>query len=271
MIGELKKGKELIKKSAEGRSSKGGRYTSFISWKPDETKLLYFVTPIAEVPRVMMHNFVRKYVENEDGSTRETWMTFMCRKDAAWLEESGGECTLCDEIGHVAQERFAAVAVELEPVMDGKRITGVEVKYKAGTDSEGKAVQYPQVGLVVQGAGNFFHTLTALDDRRPVDDISWEITREGQKLDTKYIFYPVEHEPNLSSIKDSIPSLLDVLSNLGSAERYERELEGVSAADQPSYDTPKKRKASSDEGTDDIFSQMKQDLLAKSGEKLESY
>lgn len=235
-IGQLKTGKENIKRSAEsnGRTRNSSSYTPFLSWKNDEVKTLHFLTPIDEVPEVMLHQFVRKIVTDDTGNRRERWLTFMCRKDPAWREESNNKCPLCDEIGHKATKKFVALAVELEPVVDGKRITDVQVKYNPSVDKDGNEVDYPAIGLVVQGP-KFFGTLVAHDQKRDIADLSWEITREGERLATQYIFYPVDHKPDLSSVQQSIPNLLEIMEYLGSEEKYEKDLDGVRPEDQPNY------------------------------------
>lgn len=279
-IGELRRGSDLIRKSAE--SSGGGRYTPFITWGKDETKTVYFVTPLEEMSKVLMHQFVRKVVEDEDGDKRDLWLTFMCRKDAAWQGESHGKCQLCDEINHKATERFVALAVELEPEYDAdNEIISVKVKYRTGTNSDGAEVEYPQVGLVIQSARIFFTHLAAWDQKRPgiVERSSWEISSEGEKTQKQYHFFPVKNIiPDVDSIKEFIPSLESVLENLGSLERYNKELEGVRAEDQPKFGDDKKKKPSRNkktapsEDTETFFAQMQAELeKKKKKEDLESY
>lgn len=267
-LGEVRTGKKAI---LGDKKAKGGRFASYINWKDEDTKTLYFITPIDEVMRIMMHQFVKKVVETDDGGEKDIWLNFMCRKDPAWLDESGGECQLCDEIGHKAVEKVLAIAVEVEPVMDGKRFTGVEVKTHSGTDREGNEKEYPNVGIVTQSAHNFFQYLLTQSERRDISDTSWEITREGTGLTTKYNFYPVEFAPNLDDVIDHIPDLYDYVSDLGSAERYERELEGVKAEDQQVWGKGKGRRArsssSSTTGDQLLFDQMKEAIEKNKGTK----
>lgn len=269
-LGELRKGKDLITRTAEGSSRV--KRTSFISWKDGDTKSVYFITPIDEVPKVMMHNFVKKIVDTDEGGKRDTWLTFMCRKDPAWREESGGFCPLCDDIGHAATERFVALAVEVDPVLEGRKVTDVKIKYKEGKDHEGNEVQYPQVGLVIQSAKIFFKTLVALDQKgRDVNGISWDVTREGAGFNTNYLFYPIEAKPDLEPIDDYIVSLESILDSLGSVEKYE-ELDGVRAEDQPSFGGVSSN-SKKDDDTSEVFNDLKESLRKQKKEKVptESY
>ena len=109
--------------------SEGGRNSSYIAWKKGETKYVAFITPASDIPKVRFHQFVR--IPTDDGFR---WGTFMCRKDSSWLDDSKGECYLCDEIHHNAVTKYAAVAVELEPVTEGRRVKELNIKYKTGSN-----------------------------------------------------------------------------------------------------------------------------------------
>ena len=256
-IGELRVGSDRIIQTSEGKFR--GKLTPYISWKPDDTKAVFFLTSIEEIPKVIFHQFVRKFIEDEEGNSREIWMSFMCRKDPAWMSESQGECVLCDQIGHASTEKFVALAVEVEPKLNGKKVTGVDVKYRVGKNENGEEVELPNVGLIIQSSRNFFSTLVALDQKRDINDISFEITRQGESLDTKYVFWPIEYKPNLKGL--DIPTLKDVLEAMGSSERYERDLQGVLAEDQTSFgDRSKKKPSSKTENLGDVFSELKAQL-----------
>jgi hypothetical protein len=269
-MGELRAGKDLIKKSAEPGSRKGnnGGYTPFIGWKPDEVKSLFFITPIDEVPKVLMHEFVRKTVVDSNGVRKERWLTFMCRKDPAWRTESNNSCSLCDDIGHKATEKFVALAAEVDSTYDGKRLQGVKIKFNPGVDKDGNEVDYPAFGLVVKGP-KFFGTLVAHDAKRDVSELCWEITREGADLKTQYIFYPLDEKPDLSEVEEAIPNLNDILAYLGSQEKYDNDLEGVTAEDQPARFGEKAaaKKTVPADSPDLAFDQLKKQLDSK----VESY
>lgn len=259
-IGELKDSAEAL---ARGDGKGKARYAPFFYWKDNDTKTLFFLTPVQETKEVLLHRFVRKFITDDKGKRKEIYMTLMCRKDKAWLHESGGKCQLCDEINHKAESRIIALAVELEPQFDEKkRITGVDIQMVKRVTADGTEMEFPQVGLVVQSVNLFFGILRAFAQKRDIDETSWEITREGGGLDTKYVFYPIEHMPDLEPIKQYIPELKDVMENLGSLEAYEKSLDGVRSEDQVRYDKDEK-KSTPTADPNDLFENLKQKLAAE--------
>jgi hypothetical protein len=213
------------------KSGGGGKFTPWISWKPGDKKALFFVTPIAEVPKIRVHNFVE--IPTEDGSR---WGTFMCRKDPSWLEESGGFCKLCDEIGHKADFKYIALAVELDVVRDGKKVVSVKPMMKEVTREDGSTAEYPQVGLVLQSGRLFFNYLGGMNEQLgDVNDFSWEILRQGKGTDTSYTFVYHDIKPDLSEIQEMIPDLYDRLDEMGSKTTYETELANVEPGSQRTW------------------------------------
>jgi hypothetical protein len=160
----------------------------FISWRPGGVRWLYFLTPLEEIAQVRLHSYVRQLREGH-----ERWLTFMCRKDPAWLPESGGSCDLCDRIGHLARERFVALAVELEAEHKtlakgvlGRKIVRVFPRTREVLDEEGTKVNQPRIGLVAQAAYNFFRPLAALHLTDPLEEHTFEILREGKGKQTRF-------------------------------------------------------------------------------------
>jgi hypothetical protein len=233
----LRKGTEEIRKAAE--STGGGRFTPFIGWKDGDVKLIHFLTPAQEIPKVRLHTYVE--IPTDDGETR--YDTFVCRKDPAFREESGNTCKLCDEIGHTATERFMALAVELEPVREGKKIKAVNVAMREFTTREGEEKEVPQIGLIIQGAKNFFSYLGAYDEREELSDASFEVQREGGSTDTKYHFFPINAVPDLTDVE--IPTLESIIERMGSEEKYENDLEGVEPGSQKQWGKDNKKKSNS--------------------------
>lgn len=212
----LRKGTDEIRKAEK---SGGGKYTSFIGWKDGDTKLVYFVTPAEEIPKLKLHAFVEIPYEDSDGNEATRYDTLVCRKDPAFREESNNTCDLCDRVGHTPTEKFVALAVELEAIKDGKKIKGVTPLMRTYTDRDDNEVEVPQVGLVIQASRNFFAPYVAWDTRKELSETSFEIERDGASTDTKYYFFPIDSKPDLEGLE--IPELLDVIENMGSEEKYE--------------------------------------------------
>lgn len=160
--------------------------------------------------------------------------TFLCRKDPSMAEESGGYCELCDRVGAKADEKFVALAIELEAVKEGKRVKELKVAYDSVTNKEsGETVEYPRWGIVIQASKNFFSYLAAYHENTgDIRDVAWDILREGDSTDTKYHQFPLPTPlPDLSKLE--IPSLDDLLENMGSDEKYQ-DVETIAAGSQPS-------------------------------------
>jgi hypothetical protein len=183
--------------------------------------------------------------------------TFLCKKDPSMAEEYEGKCELCDRVEHDAAERFVALAVELEVVRDGKKVKEVKVKYdsvpRKKDDGTEEVVDYPRWGLVIQAAKNFFSFYAAYDESTgDIRDVAWEVVREGGGTDTKYHSFVLMKDaksaadlPDLSDIVDAIPSLDDLLEEMGSEEKY-AQIAGLQAGSQPTFGG---KKPTADSGT----------------------
>lgn len=269
----LRKGTDEIRKSAEGGGG-GGKFTPFIGWKDGDTKFVYFLTPAEEIPKLKLHSFVEVPYEDSDGNEGTRYDTFVCRKDPAFREESGNTCDLCDRVGHNPTEKFVALAVELEPVKTGKKVTGVELSMRKFTDREGNEREVPQIGLVVQASRNFFSPYVAWDSRVDLSETSFEVQREGASTDTKYYFFPVEAKPDLDDF--DVPSLEEIIERMGSEEKYET-VADVKPGSQKTWGDSSKKKTTKQTGSSQStdlrsqFDRIKEEVKGRSGEELESY
>lgn len=268
----LRKGTDEIRKSAESGGG-GNKFTSFIGWKDGDTKLVYFLTPAEEIPKLKVHSFVE--IPTDDGVRYDT---LVCRKDPAFREESGNTCDLCDRVGHAATEKFVALAVELEPsTRKGKVITGVTPAMRKFTTRDDEEREVPQIGLVIQASRNFFAPYVAWDGRVDLEETSFEVQREGASTDTKYYFFPVNAHPDLSDIE--VPSLEDVIERMGSEEKYESvAVLAPGSQKQWGKNDNKKNASKSDStstGSDSLreqFERIKSEVGAKTAsEEVESY
>jgi len=220
------------------KPSSGKSYTKYISWKDGDAKTIAFLTPAEEFAKVRLHNFVKVEDDSERGWH---WDTFMCRKDPAWLDESGGKCELCDLVGHPAREQHVALALELNPVTapNSPKVTGLEVQTVTRQKDDGTEVEYPQWGLVIQSFRNFFSFFTAFAAKYgDVTETAFDITRDGNDKDTIYPVIPLMDVdlPDLKEVRNQVPTLLEVLESMGSREKYDRDLPGAQAVEQPSYE-----------------------------------
>lgn len=222
----LRQGTEYLKPS-----SGGGKFTPNIYWKDGDAKTIMFLSSAEEIGKVKFHPFVE--VPTEDGKT--TPRLFMCRKDPAWMEESGGYCPLCDDIGAKVEEKHCALALELRPIMKKgtPTIERLEVVTRTFKRQDGTEVEVPVYGLVRQGFRNFFNYFAARASKYgDINNVAYDISRMGNDQSTSYIIEALNgvELPDISEYE--IPTLVEVLEDLGSLERYESELQGVEPGSQ---------------------------------------
>jgi len=235
---KFQRGTELIKQAAESKGG-GRRFTPNIFWKPGDVKTIAFATEAEQIPKVLVHQVVRIPDDRFDSGFRIE--NIICKKDPSMIEEFGGSCELCDEVKHDATERFVALAVELEPIKDGKKVTGLKVKTNRAKNKDGVETDYPQWGLVMQASSNFFSYFAAYSDAgNDIREVGWEIQREGGSRDTKYHPFIVMNGPNavalpdLSEVLENVPSLDELLEGMASEEKY-AEVAGLDPGTQISF------------------------------------
>lgn len=228
---KLKRGEENMVATSKGR----GKYVPNIYWKAgdDEPKFLAFLTPLAEVPRLLMHGFVM---------TPNGPRTFVCRKNEIFEDENpNGECAICDDFKKAPRNQWLALAVQLSPkeerVNGRKQITGFEIvmdEWEYEKDGKTEKGSAPHVGIVSQALRNFWTPFSAKVNREltrngvgDLNETVYEIVRSGKtKDDTTYLFeaYPAELRPDLSEF--DFPSLEDWIESKGNTAYYEEELSG---------------------------------------------
>lgn len=247
-MSKFRTGTDLIKQSAAGGGKR--KFTPNIYWKAGDVRTIAWLTAADEIPKVRLHQMVRIPDDSRESGFR--YETFICQKDPSLIEEFGGECELCDRVGHEASEKFVALAVELESVKDGKKVKSVHVKKEKYKDKDGGEQEAVRWGLVIQAAKNFYSYFASYDENSgDIREVAWEIHREGGSTDTKYHPFVVMSGPNaiplpdLSEVIDSIPTLDELLEGMATSEKYEQ-VADVAAGSQPSFGNKKK---TTDDGT----------------------
>jgi hypothetical protein len=225
----LRQGLDAIKSSGKGK------WTPFLSWKDGESKTIAFLHPAENIAKVKIHNFVTIPDDSKRGFHYET---FICRKDPFLAEESGNTCPLCDEIGHTATEKCVSLATELEPVMKAgtPHIQRLDLKMRSYERQDGTTVEVPVWGLMIQSFGNFFNFFTAFAGKYgDIQGIGFDIARMGNDKHTTYSISAIQNidVPSLSGFE--FPTLEDVLTNLGSLEKYQ-DLAGVEPGSQTDFE-----------------------------------
>jgi len=242
MASKFRTGTDLIKSSAAGGGKR--RFTPNIYWKPGDVRAIAWLTAAGDIPKVRLHQMVRIPDDRFDSGFR--YETFVCKKDPSMVEEFGGECDLCDRVGHEASEKFVALAVELETVKEGKKVKEVKVKMDQYKDKDGNDQEAVRWGIVIQAAKNFYSYFAAYDENSgDIREVAWEIHREGGSTDTKYHPFVIMNGPNaiplpdLSEVTENIPALDDILEGMASPEKYEQ-VDELAPGSQPSFGGKKK-------------------------------
>lgn len=249
----FKKGSSLIKQKSQGGGGRTHRATDFVpflSLKDGEEAFLQFFTDIEDVILASIHRYVRVAWER-DGEIAKGYRDFACRKMDAW-EDGNGSCVLCDEIGHVPKENFAAVAVLLDPVYDSssstKRISDIasfNIRGNEYTTKDGSTIFYPEYVVVFQAAQNFWQQFTSHNDQiGPITTNPWKIIREGNDQSTTYHGYEVDKSESVDYSNVNIPSIQEIVESLGSQERYETYL-----GDKDLWQTQNQKYVTKEEGT----------------------
>jgi hypothetical protein len=266
---KLKRGEDNMVSTSKGR----GRYLPAIYWKEhEEVRYLAFLTPLQEVPRLLIHGFVR---------TTNGPRTFVCRKNEIFEDENpNGECPVCDDLKKAPRNQWLALAVELEPVeerVDGrKRITGFTVKmdeWESENDGKTEKRSAPHVGIVTQSLRNFWTPFSAKVNREilrngvgDLNEVVYEVQRVGKTKDnTTYLFEPYDADLRPDLTEYDFPTLEDWIEQKGSAQYYEEELSGGVEED-PEESSSDSAPASGQEAATSKFDELAAKLEARQEE-----
>lgn len=169
-----------------------------IKWVDDrEEKFIAFLNRPEEIPTVALHTFVPVgTATSKAGKEYTKYESFIDRTDPGIGEDKDD---LTDRLGHRAQQRSIAVAVELEPtyvkVNNRNRPNGFQVKtetYTRKTEDGGtEEVEAPVIGLVVQSPRNFFGWIGSFhESTAPIEETPLQVIRRGKDAGTAYDFTP---------------------------------------------------------------------------------
>jgi len=232
---EFRRGAAAIEEAAASKG--GGNFSPFcpeIFWKnADEKKYILVLTPIDEVTRVDVHDFIPIEYEKSNGETYSRNESFLSRKDSAVGEDYD---KIEDDLGRPSKTRVMGVAVELEPVLETKKgrkvptsFTVATKEYQRKTDDGEETVEQPLIGVISQSSQLMWSPLSSMDaSQGPLEELPLEIIRRipgGKASNTSYEFIPFRGiEVDLSPVSE----LVDGLSYLNDvAEDLEAELEAT--------------------------------------------
>lgn len=199
-------------------AGENGPRPQFIQWAQDEKKFIQFITPLEDIPRVKMHQFIITGTR-DDGSL--IYNDFVSRRDAG-IDGEDGYDPIWTRFDLAPRDRCVAAAVALEPKRgsDGK-ISGFDVASK--TTKKGDVI--PEIGLIIQHPSNFFSWLATFesDTGSSIQDCVFSITRRGEKISTRYEFIKTDFPPlNPEFFEEYVPDVDAYLTNLADENRIRK-------------------------------------------------
>lgn len=209
----FRKGAQVIAQSGQ-KSESGPRRPNMLNWESDEKKYIQFITPLEEIPTVLMHQYI---ITGERDNGSYIYNDFVSRKDPAFDGEDGYD-PIWDRFEVQPRLKSVALAAVLQPVRKNGKISGWEVASKQRYDGE----TVPDIGLILQTPSNFFRWLTTFadDTGNAIEDCVFSITRRGEKISTRYDFIKTEHPAiDLSEYSDHFIDVEDYLGSLGDEDR----------------------------------------------------
>jgi hypothetical protein len=193
MQGAIEEGK---KRAEAARSGGSGSNLSYINWKPGDKKVLRFLTD-----DVMTEEFAEFIIDNT-GKTKN----FMIPPNDPHIIDRFKSPT--PGIGWRKNPKTGVI----EDVKLRKVGVGIAVLRKEDPDLQdflheqevdGTKYLSRHFGIVQQSVSNFWHTLAVSCFKRygTIIDRDYEITREGDGLNTKYSIIPLDVDPDLDTIE----------------------------------------------------------------------
>lgn len=199
-------------------SPDGSPRPQFIQWAQDEKKFIQFITPLEEIPRVKMHQFIITGAR-DDGSL--IYNDFVSRRDAG-LDGEEGYDPIWTRFDMPPRDRCVAAAIALEPKRDSDgKIAGWNVATK--NTRKGDAV--PEIGLITQHPSNFFSWLATFesDTGSAIQDCVFSVTRRGEKISTRYEFIKTDFPPvDIKEYSEFIPDVDAYLTHLADENRIRK-------------------------------------------------
>jgi len=193
----------------------GNPRPQFVQWEQEEKKFIQFITPLEDIPRVKMHQFIITG-QRDDGSF--IYNDFVSRRDAA-LDGPDGYDPIWTRFDTQPRDRCVAAAAALEPIRgSGNKIEGWEIAAK--TNRRGEST--PEVGLIIQHPANFFSWLATYesDTGNAIQDRVFTVTRRGEGINTRYDFIATDFPSfDAGELADLSPNIDEYLSYLSDENR----------------------------------------------------
>lgn len=184
-MAKFDKGAEAIREAA--KSTKRRNFTPILQFgKKDNEKQKYlqYLVPLREVPTVLWHNFA---VVGRTKEGKPLYEHFISQRTPALGKGQDGYDPIEDIWGQAPKKKNVALAVELEPIKTGKKITGFKPvmndarSYKKRDGTEVTVGPQPKVVFVVQSPFNFFNYYTTYEEStgNDINEVAWLVEKQG--------------------------------------------------------------------------------------------
>ena len=207
---EFRRGSTAIQQAAE-KTTKGRSFLSQMIWKQDgEQKYVLVLTDMSEVATLLLHSFIPTGKgKKANGEEFIRYDEFLSRKDPAIGEDYDD---LEDRLEREPKNRCIGVMVELDPITDGKKITGFVAKtdtFTRNTDDGEVEVTAPAIGFCVQSPITLWGTIdSAHKSLGDLTEVPLLITRRGKDQNTRYDLIPFQEKPvDLSPVIDHVDGI----------------------------------------------------------------
>lgn len=203
MQNAIEEGKRRQAAATSGGSSKALNY---INWKPGDKKIVRFLTD-----DVMTEEFL-EFIVDKGGNTRNFMIPPGDKNilDRYRAPEGDPRYPLGwrknPKTGAIEEPKARKIGIGLAVLREEKEVDGKYVveDYLYEEQVDGVSLLHRHYGIIQQSISNFWHTLAVSCFKRfgTICDRDYEITREGNGLDTKYSIIPLpEPDPDLASIE----------------------------------------------------------------------
>lgn len=218
-MAKFRRGREAAE--AAKTSGGAGRFTPTFKWsKPGDEFYLQFLTPSDDIPVIEYHNFII-VGESQDG--KPIYKDFISPLDPAFADEGLDHDPLIDRFGVFPKSYNVALAVEVKPIKEGRKVVDWEVVNKEYETREGEKRVEPNVRLVMQSIfSDLFPALFNFVETKDEDITTkvFNVKQHGKGKDKKILPVEMGDAIELDFDPNEIFDWESHLESLASPERY---------------------------------------------------
>jgi hypothetical protein len=216
-VANFRKGKKAAEAATQGS---GGAFTPTFRWKnPGDEYYLQFLTSDEDILTIQYHPFIM-VGETEDGDPM--YRDFISPLDPAFEGEGLDYDPLTERFDVRPKSYNVALAVELKPVKEGKKIVDFEVVYREFEDKDGNKQTVPNVRLVMMSVFQdlFPWLFNFADVKGPIEESVFHVKQAGKGKDKTHNAIEVGEAIELDFDPLEVFNYEEHLEKLASPARY---------------------------------------------------